>query len=313
MRKVIGIGETILDIIFREGQPTTAVPGGSVFNGLVSLARTGVPVSFVSETGQDSVGQLIVRFMRDNGLDTSHVYTFANGQSPVSLAFLDEHSDARYLFYKNYPAQRLDVDFPPLAADDIVVLGSYYALDPVLRDKVTELLEAARQAGALVYYDPNFRAAHRDEAIRLAPAIIENLEYADIVRGSQDDFFYMYGLREADRIYREKVKFYCPTFLCTDGARSVALRTASLSKDYPVAPLQAVSTIGAGDNFNAGIIYGLLTQGVRRDDLGTCPEATWDAVVQCGLDFAANVCRSFGNSVSADFAAAHPYREGTAE
>ena len=43
MRKVIGIGETILDIIFRGGQPTAAVPGGSVFNGIVSLGRIGVP------------------------------------------------------------------------------------------------------------------------------------------------------------------------------------------------------------------------------------------------------------------------------
>ena len=41
MRKVIGIGETILDIIFRGGQPTAAVPGGSVFNGIVSLGRIG--------------------------------------------------------------------------------------------------------------------------------------------------------------------------------------------------------------------------------------------------------------------------------
>ena len=302
MRKVIGIGETLLDIIFRDGQPTAAVPGGSVFNALVSLSRAGVPTCFVSETGDDPVGRLILRFMRDNGMDTAHVYTFHDGQSPVSLAFLDEHSDAQYLFYKDYPAQRLDVDLPALTADDIVVLGSYFALNPVLRDRVAELLEAARRAGALVYYDPNFRAAHREEAIRLAPTIIENLEYADIVRGSADDFFYMYGLREADRIYREKVKFYCPTFLCTAGAGGVALRTASVTKDYPVAPLEAVSTIGAGDNFNAGVVYGLLKHGVRRADLDTCPEATWDAVVKCGLDFAAEVCRSFDNYVSREFA-----------
>ena len=32
MRKVIGIGETILDIIFRNNRPHTAVPGGSTFN-----------------------------------------------------------------------------------------------------------------------------------------------------------------------------------------------------------------------------------------------------------------------------------------
>lgn len=45
MRKVIGIGETILDIIFRNNRPHTAVPGGSTFNGLISLGRLGVPVS----------------------------------------------------------------------------------------------------------------------------------------------------------------------------------------------------------------------------------------------------------------------------
>ena len=39
MRKVFGIGETILDIIFRNDQPQKAVPGGSVFNGLISLGR----------------------------------------------------------------------------------------------------------------------------------------------------------------------------------------------------------------------------------------------------------------------------------
>ena len=50
MRKVIGIGETILDIIFRGEQPSAAVPGGSVFNGIVSLGRMGVNVGFISET-----------------------------------------------------------------------------------------------------------------------------------------------------------------------------------------------------------------------------------------------------------------------
>ena len=308
MRKVIGIGETILDIIFRDNQPTAAVPGGSVFNGIVSLSRTGVPVCFISETGNDRVGDLILRFMRDNHIPTDHVNVFPDGKSPVSLAFLDEHSDAEYLFYKNYPAQRLDVAFPRLEEDDIVVIGSYYALNPVLRDKVVELLEQARQQKAIVYYDPNFRSAHKEEAIKLAPTIIENLEYADIVRGSQDDFFYMYGLRDAERIYKEKIKFYCPNFLCTRGSGEVTLRTATLAKSYPALPLEAVSTIGAGDNFNAGIIFGLLTQGVRHDDLDTTDETTWDIIVRCGMEFAADVCRSFSNSVSPEFAATHRYK-----
>ena len=241
MRKVIGIGETILDIIFRDEQPSAAVPGGSVFNGIVSLGRTGVPVCFISETGNDRVGNLILRFMRENHIPTDHVNVFPDGKSPVSLAFLDEHSDAEYIFYKNYPAQRLDVTFPEVKKDDVVVLGSYYALNPVLRDKVLELLDRARTAGAIVYYDPNFRAPHKEEAIKLAPTIIENLEYANIVRGSEEDFFYMYGLTDADRVYKEKIKFYCPNFLCTSGGGQVCLRTARFAKDYPdceIVPVQ---------------------------------------------------------------------------
>lgn len=302
MRKVIGIGETILDIIFRGEQPSAAVPGGSVFNGIVSLGRMGVPVGFISETGNDRVGRIILQFMRDNHIPTDHVNVFPDGKSPVSLAFLNEQSDAEYLFYKDYPRQRLDVLFPRLEEDDIVMIGSYYALNPVLRDKILELLEQAREKKAIVYYDPNFRASHKNEAMKLAPTIIENLEYADIVRGSQDDFQYMYGLQDADKIYKDKIKFYCPRFICTAGGNSIALRTNKVSKDYSIPPLQAVSTIGAGDNFNAGVIYGLLKYDVRYRDLANIDEPTWDRIIQCGKDFATEVCCSYHNSVSTEFA-----------
>ena len=204
MRKVIGIGETILDIIFRNGQPTAAVPGGSVFNGIVSLARTGVPVSFISETGNDQVGNTILQFMQDSGMSTEYVNVFPDGKSPVSLAYLNEHGDAEYIFYKDYPKQRLDVVFPKLEEDDIVVFGSYFALNPVLRDKVQDLLEQAREKKAIVYYDPNFRSSHKDEAIKLTSTIIENLEYADIVRGSIEDFFYMYNQKELEKGNRKQ-------------------------------------------------------------------------------------------------------------
>ena len=55
MRKIIGIGETILDVIFKDGQPTQAVPGGSTFNSMISLGRLGIPVRFITEIGNDTV------------------------------------------------------------------------------------------------------------------------------------------------------------------------------------------------------------------------------------------------------------------
>ena len=142
MRKVIGIGETILDIIFRGNQPYVAVPGGSVFNGLVSLGRLGVDVLFISEIGNDKVGDIIQQFMQENHISTQYVDRFPDGKSPLSLAFLDEHQNAQYSFYKDYPKQRLEVPLPPIEEDDIFIFGSYYSLNPALRKRVYEFLDA---------------------------------------------------------------------------------------------------------------------------------------------------------------------------
>ena len=150
MRKVIGIGETVLDIIFRDDQPVSAVPGGSTFNAVISLGRSGIPTSFISETGNDRVGRNIIRFLQDNGCDASCVNVYPNSKSPLSLAFLNEQNDAEYIFYKDHPNDRLDFTYPEVHADDIVLFGSYYALNPVIRPQVKGFLDYAHQHGAIL-------------------------------------------------------------------------------------------------------------------------------------------------------------------
>ena len=302
MRKVIGIGETVLDIIFKNGQPTAAVPGGSVFNSIISLARAGADVSFISEVGNDHVGDIIISFMKENGVSARHLNVYSDGKSSISLAFLDENHDAHYLFYKDYPNTRLDIDFPPIAPNDIVLFGSYFALNPVLRSRMVEFLDYARENGAILFYDLNFRANHKNEIVKLVPSIIDNFEYADIVRGSRDDFNILYGLTDVDEIYRSKIEYYCPRFILTRGGDSVLLRTKSLKKEYPLEKVEVVSTVGAGDNFNAGVVLGLLRQELVREELDDMSEAAWDKIIHTGLGFAAQACTTIDNYVSREWA-----------
>ena len=303
MRKIIGIGETILDILFKDHRAATSVPGGSTFNSMISLGRVGVPSCFISEIGGDEVGRIVRTFLCDNGVDDRYLTEYPDSKSPISLAFLDANSNATYSFYKEPFPRRDDWECPTIERDDIVLFGSYYALNPAMRYKVKGLLDEARRVGAIVYYDVNFRRNHAGEAIKLASTVIENLEYADIVRGSDEDFEVLYRIDEGERVFKEKIDFYCPRLIYSRGAKGVELYSRELTKSYPIDAITPVSTIGAGDNLNAGILYGLIKYRIRREDLAHLSERDWDDIIRCGLQFSAETCLHTDNYISREFAA----------
>ena len=303
MRKVIGIGEAVLDIIFKDNKPVEAVPGGSAFNAITSLGRCGVSTSFISEAGNDHVGKYIIEFLKSNGVNADNVTTFPDSKSPVSLAFLNEKNDAEYIFYKDHPHDQLEFTYPDIQPDDVVLFGSFYAVNPVIRPQLVGLLDYARSHGAIIYYDVNFRPAHKDEVIRITPNLIENLDYADIVRGSHEDFATLYKKEDADKVYNAEISFYCRQFIYTHGSQPVEVRGGrDMKKSYPVPDTKVVSTIGAGDSFNAGFIFGMLKQGITRSDLerGLTGEQ-WDSLIGCALSFSADCCKDIFNYVSKKF------------
>ncbi|MDR2679848.1 MAG: carbohydrate kinase [Tannerella sp.] len=303
MRKVTGIGETILDIIFENGQPERSVVGGSVLNGMVSLSRLGVPVTFISEVGDDRVGSMVCDFMSANGINTDYIDRFEGHKSPVSLAFLGADRNAEYIFHTDYPENRLNMPFPEINEDDIFVFGSFYALNPVYRDRFVEFLKEAKKRRALIYYDPNFRSSHKSDRNQLRRIVSENCEYATIVRGSDEDFCNLYEKTDMNEVYSEIVKQHCACFMTTHGAEGVNLYTDNITAHFNSKKITPVSTIGAGDNFNAGIVYGLIKYGIGHRDIPELTEEEWAKVIQCGIDLSAEVCCSYSNYISPEFAA----------
>lgn len=285
-KRVIGIGETVLDILFKNDQPQKAVPGGSTFNSIVSLGRAGIPCAMVTETGSDHVGDVICSFLKANGVSDEYVCRHPGTKSHITLAFLNEHNDAQYTFYKDHTTDLLDEKLPDIQADDVVLFGSYFAINPVIRPVVGKLLQKAKKAGAWLYYDINFRKTHVPEIPEVIGNIEENMRLANLVRGSKEDFEYLYGLTDADAIY-EKVKPFCSTFILTDGARAIRLYTPEKQETFPVQPIKTVSTVGAGDNFNAGYIYAML-QGIENQAERISMAQRWSQ----------DVCRQIGNNIS---------------
>lgn len=309
MKKIIGIGETVLDVIFKNEQPTAAVPGGSTFNAMISLGRTAaaefpdVQVYMVTEVGDDHVGGIVTSFMESNGVRSDWVTRYPGGKTPLSLAFLNERNDAEYQFYKDLPKDGLtsaDAGKVTFSEGDIVVFGSYFAINPNLRDFVRTLLESAHSAGAVIYYDINFRKNHMNELPGAMAFIEQNCRLSDFVRCSEEDCGYLFGTTDPETVYMQHISQLCRNFICTRGGDPVLVFSGDYRGSFEVPDVKTVSTIGAGDNFNAGFVYGLVSR-IEKSPLTELGPDEWGRQIHIASQFSSAVCESIENYVGRDF------------
>jgi len=301
MRQIYAIGETLYDIIFKNGQPQAGKPGGAMLNSTVSLGRIGLPVALISEYAGDDIGNLIDAFLKENGVSTSFADRYTDGKTALAIAMLNEHNDASYTFYKNYPERRLEMIFPSINPGDIILCGSIYAITHEIRSRFVQFIKRSAENRGMVIYDPNFRNAHAPELDQLKPLIIENMQMASIIRGSDEDFKNIFDAGSPDSAW-EIVRNYSDCMVYTASSEGVYVRTPSFTGRFPVKKITPVSTIGAGDNFNAGMIAAIYKNGIRKNDLDKMGEEKWSSIVSTGVDFATDVCLSYENYISADFA-----------
>jgi fructokinase len=301
MKRIYAIGESLVDIIFRNGQPQAAKAGGAMLNTMISVGRIGLPAALITEYGSDDVGKLISSFLEENGVDTSFVYRFDNGKTALALAFLDEKNDAHYTFYKNYPDNRLDIKMPEIKETDFILYGSIYSVTKEIRPNFMKIINAARDNGAFIIYDPNFRKAHAGELEEHRPLIMENLKKVTVMRASDEDLMNIFGAPDADRGW-EIVKNDCQSLVYTASSEKVCVRTRSFKCEFPVKKIKPVSTIGAGDNFNAGLITSFYKGNYKAGDIALLGQKEWEKIVSTAVDFAANVCMSYDNYIDAEFA-----------
>ncbi|MBR2253199.1 MAG: carbohydrate kinase, partial [Prevotella sp.] len=221
-------------------------------------------------------------------------------KSHISLAFLNERNDAQYLFYKDHKAIQMPDRIPEIKRNDIVLFGSYFAINPVIRDYVRHFLTTAKENGAILYYDINFRASHKDEIPELIANIEENMQLATVLRGSAEDFNILYGTTTGDEAY-ERVKSLCSTFVYTDAAKPIQVFTPQDKWSFPVPQIKTVSTIGAGDNFNAGFCYALHNEWKDKTppfSFKECSPTLISHLIASGQKFSTEVCQSFDNHIA---------------
>ena len=302
-QKIYTIGEIVYDIVFKNGKPISANPGGAMLNTAVSLGRLALPISLISELGQDNIGQEIIQFLKHNNVETGNIFRFNKGNTALALAFLDENNNANYDFYKSYPAKRLVGKLPDATENDIVLFGSFFALSPEVREPLMNFLHQASKNNALIIYDPNIRKSNGISDSTINKYISENIEIADIVRASDEDFLNLDPkVNSPEAAFRFVQIRGCGNLIYTQSNLKMDFISNDFSFNLPVPKIEAISTIGAGDNFNAGLIYGLYNQGITHSNIQQIKPETWKEICKTAISFGSHVCTRIENYISEGFA-----------
>jgi len=301
MRKIYCIGETVYDIIFQNGKAIESRPGGPVLNTAVSLGKLGEKVYVVGDQADDVIGNIIADFLSVNNVSTKYLTLYNGAKSRMLLAFLNDHNEPNYSFYKIRTDEEIKVSFPEVKRDDIVLFGSFTSIKKEVRDDFVACMKAAKEAGAILIYDPNFRPSHIKVRDKVIDYIYENISFSSIVKGSNEDFQNMFGSSTAYSA-RELVKSKgCDNLIYTANKYGVNLFTGDFHKIFDVPRIEPISTVGAGDNFSAGLIYAIINENVYASDLENLDHDVWRKIIRVAIDFAINVCLSYDNYISDDF------------
>lgn len=270
MKDVITIGDAMITLNPSSTGPMRFVPsferkvGGAELNLAIGCARLGLKTGWVSRLGNDEFGKYIYNFVRGEGIDVSEV-KLVDGY-PTSLNFkeiLEDGGGKTFYYRANSPTTTLTeealVESYFENAKLLHITGVFIAIDKEKNLRVIKrAISLAKKHGLLISFDPNIRLKlwSKEEA---KVALSEILPHVDIFLTGEDEAELILGISDPKEIINEANKLgisYIAIKQGEDGA--VGYHDGQYKEALPVKPKKVVDTVGAGDGFNAGFIYGVL-------------------------------------------------------
>ncbi len=276
MRRILCVGEALIDVVARPGGEPSEHVGGSLLNVANGIARLGHRASICSWWARDAHGAMIAAAAGASGAEVEPGTEGAERTS-VAQATLDAEGRASYTF-------DLAWDLPDVARLDEVAhvhTGSIGATLEPGGAKVVDLVRRARGT-ATVSYDPNVRPTLMGSPEEVLGRVEDLVSLSDVVKASDEDLEWLYPGVPVEATLRRWVGLGPSLVVCTRGALG-AYAVLRSSRDLLVVPHRSVTvadTVGAGDSFMAGLVSGLTDAGLlggaaQRDRLGA---ATWAEV-----------------------------------
>ncbi len=278
---VVTLGELLIDMFPGEiGQRIGEVksfkpkPGGAPANAAVAVSRLGLKSAFIGKVGEDHFGTFLKKVLDDEGVDTRGIRFDHSARTTMAIIAMPDEFSAEFVFYRNPGADQLlsveDLDVDLLESTKSLHFGSVSLTDEPVRSATINAAQIAREAGALVSFDVNYRPSlWKDQAEALAHSRLM-LSEIDLLKVNEEEAALLTGIEQIDKtnpIQVEKAALALlnsgpEIIIITLGSEGSYFQTKNGGAYVPPYEVDTVDAVGCGDAF----IAGLLSQLVRGED-----------------------------------------------
>lgn len=269
---VTAMGELLIDFTMN-GQSEQgnnlfeACPGGAPCNVLAMLNKLGRKTAFIGKVGQDQFGRLLKETIEDLGIETKGLMMDEDIRTTLAFVHTFPDGDREFSFYRNPGADMMlseeEVDYELIRQSKVFHFGTLSMTDEPVRAATKKAIDAAKEAGCLITFDPNLREPLWKSLDDAKEAMEYGFQYCDMLKISDNEIQFVSGKEDYDEGIRYlQEKYQIPVIFLTMGKEGSRAYYKDIRVEKAGFTVKAIETTGAGDTFCGCAINGLLTYGL---------------------------------------------------
>ena len=270
---VTAMGELLIDFTMngQSGQGNNlfeACPGGAPCCVLPMLNKLGRKTAFIGKVGQDQFGRLLKETIEELGIETKGLMLDEDIRTTLAFVHTFPDGDREFSFYRNPGADMMlseaEVDYELIRQSKVFHFGTLSMTDEPVRAATKKAIDAAKEAGCLITFDPNLREPLWKSLDDAKEAMEYGFQHCDMLKISDNEIQFISGREDYDEGIRYlQEKYHIPVIFLTMGKEGSRAYYKDVRVEKAGFTVKAVETTGAGDTFCGCAINGLLKYGLE--------------------------------------------------
>ena len=281
---IVALGELLIDFT-EAGYGASGMklfeqnPGGAPANLLTVVSHMGFKTSFIGKVGNDMHGLFLKRTLEKEGIGTDSLIVDDSVFTTLAFVEIDKNGERNFSFARKpgadtqLKAEELNQEL--LKNCKIFHFGSLSLTDDPAKKATQEAVRIAGDAGAVISYDPNYRASLWPDPAAAVAAMKSMIPMVDVMKVSDEESLLLTGESDYESAADVLLSMGPQLVAITLGADGVLIATKEDKKVVSGYQVDTVDTTGAGDSFWGGFLSGFLTLNKNLDEL------SWDEICAC--------------------------------